>query len=255
MIRYSQQDARWKNKLLGNSDLTIGNYGCFLTCFSMLLEETPDKANDRIKIFGGFIGALLSAGVVPNAYKQISVTQTWCTNNPAPLDVIDKALDNRQPVIVQVDTSPVAGIQSHFVILTGKDGNDYSMVDPWPLVDEPPATLLGRYGKGRDAKTIITYIAVIGGIALDNVITGNDDVTGENIPPNTVPANVGLPVASGGIVTVITDYINIRRDPSTNQPPVGRVLYGMDLPTTGRVEGNWHEIKLWVHDGNGDYLE
>lgn len=58
-----------------------------------------------------------------------------------------------------------------------------------------------------------------------------------------------------GILTVITDYVNIRRDPSVNNPPVGKVLYGMDLNTTGRVEGNWHEITLWVNDGGGEYLE
>ena len=248
--RYSQQDARWKNKLLGNSDLTIGNYGCFLTCFSMLLETEPDKVNDRVRTFGGFDGALLSAGVVPNAYPQITVTQTWCTNNPAPLDVIDKALGNRQPVIVQVDTSPVPGIQSHFVILTGKNGNDYSMVDPWPLVDEPPATLLGRYGKGRDAKTIIMYIAVIGGIALDQ--------TADVVPSNK-------PVIDNGIVTVVSNWVSIRRKPTTvGNEPVGKALYGMDfqkagdkLPRTGTVKG-WQPVIMYIatgQDEDGDYLE
>jgi len=254
VIRYSQQDPKWKNKLLGNSELTIGDYGCFLTCFSMILEETPDKVNDRVKVFGGFAGALLSAGVVPNAYPQISVSQTWCTNNPAPLDIIDNALKNGSPVIVQVDTSPVTGIQSHFVILNKLIGNDYSMVDPWPLVDEPPATLLGRYGNGRDAKTIITYIAVIGGLENTSQDVNSIEI-GENIPstPENAPQSSTEP--SGGIVTVVTDYINLRRDPSTNQPPVGKVLYGMDLNTTGKVDGKWHEIKLWVNDGGGDYLE
>lgn len=251
MKRYSQQDPKWKNKPLGNSTLTIGNYGCFLTCFSMLLEVEPDKVNDRVKIFGGFDDALLIAGVVPNAYPQITVTQTWCANNQAPLDVIDKALGNRQPVIVQVDTSPVAGIQSHFVILTGKDGNDYSMVDPWPLVDEPPATLLGRYGKGRDAKTIITYIAVIGGIALDK------EQTTEVLPSNE-------PVISGGVVSVVSDWVSIRHKPTTvGNEPLGKAYYGMDfekagdpLPGTGDVK-SWQPVVVyiataWKHE---DYLE
>lgn len=92
-------------------------------------------------------------------------------------------------------------------------------------------------------------------LASDNVISGNNDITWENIPPIDDKPVSGLPSASGGILTVVTDYINVRRDPSTNQPPIGRVLYGMDLPTTGRIEGNWHEVKFWVHDGNGEYLE
>ncbi len=71
--------------------------------------------------------------------------------------------------------------------------------------------------------------------------------TQENAPQSSVEPY--------GILTVITDYVNIRRDPSVNNPPVGKVLYGMDLNTTGKVEGNWHEITMWVNDGNGEYLE
>lgn len=76
----------------------------------------------------------------------------------------------------------------------------------------------------------------------------DNDQTVEVVPSNK-------PVVNSDVVTVVTDYINIRRDPSMNQPPVGRVLYGMDLNTTGKVEGNWHEITLWVNDGGGEYLE
>ena len=91
-------------------------------------------------------------------------------------------------------------------------------------------------------------LPLIGAVDPETWLASDLDQTVDVVPSNK-------PVINSDVVTVITDYINIRRDPSTNQPPIGRVLYGMDLPTTGRVEGNWHEIKLWVHDGNGDYLE
>ena len=92
-------------------------------------------------------------------------------------------------------------------------------------------------------------------LASDNVISGNNVITGENIPPNDDKPVSGLPVQSGGIVTVIADYINVRRDPSTNQPPIGRVLYGMDLTTAGDKVNGFVPVVFWVHDGNGEYLE
>ncbi len=232
MIRYSQQDPKWKNKLLGTSGLTIGNYGCFLTCFAMLLEVEPDKVNERVKIFGGFAGALLSAAVVPNAYKQISVTQTWCTNNPAPLDVIDNALKGNYPVIVQVDTSPVTGIQSHFVILTGKVGHDYNMVDPWPLVDEPPATLLGRYGHGRDTATIITYIAVIGGI--ENLKT-----------PPIAPQGKSRTIARCHLRT----YPVVNKDSNILVLPIGKEfeLTGDTVTSDGYT---WRVVKCYIEESS-----
>jgi len=60
---------------------------------------------------------------------------------------------------------------------------------------------------------------------------------------------------STDIVTVITDYINIRLDPSTNRAGVGRVLYGMDLETCGEPVNGFYPVKLWVSSGNGQYLE
>jgi hypothetical protein len=243
MKRYSQQDAKWKEKQLGTGECTIGGYGCFLTCFAMLLEVEPDKVNDRVKTFGGFAGSLISPYVVPNAYKQMYIdSQTYCANTPAPLDTIDRALANGLAVIVQIDTSPSADIQSHFVILTGKVGNDYGMVDPWPLVDEPPATLLGRYGKGRNAETIITYILVIGGV--DSIMP--QDVNSTDSDP--------LPVASGGKVRTIA-RCHLRTYPAVEDKSDILVLpIGKEFEWTGEtVTGDgyrWKVVKCYVEDGS-----
>ena len=219
MIRYSQQDQRWKNKQLGTGECTIGSDGCFLTCFAMLLEIEPDKVNDRVKVFGGYSGSLLIARTVPNAYKQIYVdSEVFCPNNPAPLKTIDDALANGMAVIVQTDTKLDPGIQSHFVILTGKIGNDYNMADPWPLVDNPPATLLGRYGKGRDAKTIITYILVIGGVS-----SAVEVATAE---PDT-------PINDKQTMTAI-DTPNIRLKPSKSAPDIGDLKIGQVVELLGQ---------------------
>lgn len=35
----SQQDPKWAEKLIGSSSMTIGRWGCTLTCISMITEE------------------------------------------------------------------------------------------------------------------------------------------------------------------------------------------------------------------------
>jgi hypothetical protein len=230
MKHYSQQDPLWRNKQLGEGEFTIGDSGCFLTCFSMLTGIDPATLNDKIKVKGGFQGSLLIAGIVPSVCPSLYIdSTTFCMDNLAPLDVIDNALTSGKSVIVGINKN------SHYVILTGKVGNDYSMVDPWPLVDEPPATLLNRYGNGKKAEVVITYILAIGGVEVSDTNTQTD--------------------VSTDVVTVITDYINIRLDPSTNRAGVGRVLYGMDLETCGEPVNGFYPVKLWVSSGNGEYLE
>jgi len=99
----------------------------------------------------------------------------------------------------------------------------------------------------RDITKPQTY-PLIGAVDPEIWLNTDLDQTADVVPSNK-------PVINSDVVTVITDYINVRRDPSTNQPPIGRVLYGMDLHATGQVQGNWHEVTFWVHDGNGNYLE
>jgi hypothetical protein len=240
MIRYSQQDPRWKNKKLGDGDCTIGSDGCFLTCFAMLLETPPDVVNDRVKTFGGFDGSLIIARIVPNAYKQIyDDGQVFCPKTDAPIKMIDDALSNSKAVIVQTDTKLDPGIQSHFVILTGKVGNDYNMVDPWPLVDNPPATLLGRYGHGRDAKTVITYVLILGGVS--SASDTNSDTTAE--------PDIEHPQTETNTLTAIDD-VNIRLKPSKNAPDIGDLKWGQVIELLGQsVTENGIEFvdfRAWV---------
>ena len=49
---------------------------------------------------------------------------------PAPLEKIDNLLAGRIPVLVKVDFSPAAGLQEHWILIKGKDG-DYLINDPW----------------------------------------------------------------------------------------------------------------------------
>jgi len=47
------------------------------------------------------------------------------------LEKIDAYLTAKKPVIALVDFSPTAGIQTHFVIIIGKENQSYLINDPW----------------------------------------------------------------------------------------------------------------------------
>jgi len=59
-------------------------------------------------------------------------------------------------VVVEIDRSPAPGLQNHWVVLYAKQGNDYLMLDPWPVPpDSGPVTLASRYGSGRQPQDYI----------------------------------------------------------------------------------------------------
>jgi hypothetical protein len=57
---------------------------------------------------------------------------------------------------VEVDFSPAAGLQNHWIVLVSKHGSDYDIADPWPQpVDLKAVTLTSRYGFGSSPSQII----------------------------------------------------------------------------------------------------
>lgn len=165
----SQRDPHWKDIRLGFGDdqTTIGTDGCTLTCLTMVangygFQETPVTLNDRLKSLGpgrGFSGPLIVWGGLPLVLSGIVLARLVdCTNVPAPMDVIDAALSASKPVIVELDSSPAPGLQNHWVVISGRRGDDYVINDPWPYPVETSVLLSQRYGYGRTIAQIITYI-------------------------------------------------------------------------------------------------
>jgi len=149
-----QNDDKWKGTKLGNSNETIGGWGCLLTSVTMMLNgigysETPETVNEKMKKAGGFQGAFFIPSVLPfvwpnSAYRDMQP----CENSPAPLALIDAAVSQGKPVILQVDWNKQAGIQTHFVLVKEKKGNDYILYDPYKYPGDGPdkeVLLTGRY--------------------------------------------------------------------------------------------------------------
>ena len=146
LINYSQQDPAWKSVKIGSSSETIGHVGCALTSVAMLVSghgyvETPKTLNAKLKPRGGFVDAAIIWGAVTGIYPQIVYRNlVLCRDTAAPLTQIDAYLAKGQPVLVEVDSSPKAGLQTHWVVLYKKQGDDYLMLDPWPHPTESRIT-------------------------------------------------------------------------------------------------------------------
>jgi hypothetical protein len=170
LVYYSQQDPKWAQDVLGFGDPgdTIGYVGCALTSVAMLLSghgfsETPKTLNQKLQNVGGFASAGIRWGSVSQIYPKVNMKSfISCASTDAPLAQIDASIAAGQPVIVMVDNSPAAGLQTHWVVLYAKEGNDYLMLDPWPY--QPDVTkktyLMPRYSQGNPLKRSIMHVII-----------------------------------------------------------------------------------------------
>ena len=139
-----QNDEAWKNTPLGFSSETIGSWGCLLTSVTMMLNgigysETPDSVNNKMKAAGGFQGALFIPSVLPYVWANCAYRDMQpCESVPAPIPLIDDAVAQGKPVILQVDWNKQAGIQTHFVLVKEKKGDDYVLYDPYKYGGDSP---------------------------------------------------------------------------------------------------------------------
>jgi hypothetical protein len=167
--QYSQTDPAWKAKLLGfDKSSTIGNFGCLLTSVSMLasgygFSETPDTLNEKLKKVVGFSAgtAFMIPGALPAVLPGLRyVTYANCSGAPAPLAEIDGWLARGKPVVIEVDWSPQSGVQTHYMLVYGKQEDDYLVYDPYPFpVDKGKITLKNsKYAQIANTKELAKLI-------------------------------------------------------------------------------------------------
>ena len=226
IVRYSQQDPQWKNNIIGGGPDTIGFVGCALTCVAMYssgwgYSETPGTLNQKLNDNGGFINEAIVWGAVSKIHPQIkSNGLTLCTNTDAPIAQINASLAAGQPVIVEVDFSPAAGLQTHWVVLYAQKGNDYLMLDPWPYPpDSQDVTLMSRFSQGsplqRTIKAVAWYQSTAGGTVPTPPPGGSTPTTPPTTPTPTTP--LPSPVVTDLVVQVIaaaTAGIKLHTQPS-----------------------------------------
>ncbi len=121
---YSQRDGSWAGDKLGNSNLLIRDYGCHLTCISMLYttwgvwNKNPDQLNSWAKSKGYFSGALIIASRAIDYGRNRGVRYIGGHQ-------IYGELRAGRPVIVRTTYGG-----SHFMIIYGFDGQRFWVKDP-----------------------------------------------------------------------------------------------------------------------------
>lgn len=162
-IIYSQRDTCWKNKKLGTSNSSLGDYGCLVTAMAILAcyygkDTDPDRFNQSLVAVGGFANSNLYKWYegITKVYPDIVCTKLKET--PFPLtqihwNEVDKQLDSGKPVIIQVDFQPNTQIvDMHFVLIIDGKAGDYMVADPY----YGDIAKLTRYGEPKI--TIQSYV-------------------------------------------------------------------------------------------------
>jgi len=209
LVRYSQQDPSWKNNKIGGGPDTIGYIGCALTSLAMYSSgwgytETPATLNLKLTSKGGYVEEAIVWSAISKFHPQIQCTGlTLCTNTDAPIPQINASLDAGQPVIVEVDFSPTAGLQTHWVLLYARADNDYYMLDPWPYPSDSQAiTMMSRFSHGKPLQRTIKAVAWYQCSAGASIPTPGG--TTPTTPPLPTPVDTDLvlqviPTATAGI--------------------------------------------------------
>jgi len=151
-VPFSQRDPRWADIPIGTSRTTIAKAGCAVTATASALaalgvDTDPGRLNRYLATHEGFAkGNLLRF----NSFGPLGVSCADvidCAARPAPVDRLQQAIDDGQPVITLVDFDPGGTVNQHWVRLLSIDDDEARIMDPW----NPPAYelywLMARYAR------------------------------------------------------------------------------------------------------------
>ncbi len=182
--------------------------------------------------------------VWPNcAYRDMQPCEAY----PAPLAQIDAAVAAGKPVILQVDWNKQAGIQTHFVLVKEKKGDDYVLYDPYKYS-----------GDGPDKEVLLTTRYKYNGAKLASEISAVLWFDSYSSTPPEPPKVVKVPVpAEKYVIYAGEDDLSLRSEPSVSGYLWKRMLIGTELISLEEkakakakigVQGQW----IQVQDPKGD---
>jgi ABC-type bacteriocin/lantibiotic exporter with double-glycine peptidase domain len=125
MLTYCQRDPRWATHEIGLSGLTIGRYGCTITCVAMLASYfgqilTPSAVENLLKFTPQGLIIWKSADFSKFRFEN----REHCQDN---YNISAALKDPKRAVILEVSH------HSHWVVATGwqEEGYCYKIADPW----------------------------------------------------------------------------------------------------------------------------
>jgi hypothetical protein len=231
LVRYSQQDPQWKDVKIGHGPDTIGYVGCALTSLAMYssswgFTETPATLNQKLTANGGITSdEALVWSAISRLYPQIQSTGlSICTNTDAPIQQINTSLLVGQPVVVEVDYAPDAGLQTHWVLLFAQQGNDYLIQDPWPFPSETtPVTLMTRFAHGQSLQRAIKAVAWYTCSSINSIPSGTSSGSTTTSPTTSQTGLYVQPLAAA------TAGLRLHTQPSTDSPANYAEMPGVPL--------------------------
>ena len=188
---FSQRDTRWKDDLVGSSGKTIEEIGCAMTCTAMLLNyygqnTDPKILNAWLSANGGYTpdGAIYWAKPAEYSnYKMQFVSMGGSISDNDNWSVLDNELSQGYPVIVEVDAYPsTPTLESHWVLVVSKEGNQYYINDPWDLT--PSSKLISTYYDATYDNTFFKWRVYHGSVPSPD--TTIPTVTSFSVTPATV---------------------------------------------------------------------
>ena len=248
-----QNDEKWKNVKLGNSNETLGSWGCLLTSVTMLLNgigynETPETVNEKMKKVGGFQGALFIPSMLSYVWANCAYRDMQgCESSVPPIAQIDAAIAAGKPVILQVDWSKQKDTQTHFVLVKEKKGNDYVLYDPYKYS-----------GDGPNKEVLLTSRYKYNGAKLESEISAVlwFDSYGTELPDPPKMTKAPLP-AEKYCLYAAEDDLALRAEPSISGYLWERMLMGTELiclepKATAKTKLGVNNQWINVQDPNGD---
>jgi len=123
---YSQKDSRWGNKTIGNSNSKMKDYGCAISCVSMVFTHHKENINPgKLCKQSIFYWDLISW---PKSWKSLKLSSS-IAHSGVNWNTIDKEIKKKNPVIVFINAKSGAG---HYVVIHGKDKKgEYVVHDPY----------------------------------------------------------------------------------------------------------------------------
>jgi len=124
----NQRDKQWKDIKIGNSNSTIGNYGCTISCLSMQAGITPIEFNERMTKVNGFqVDKIL--------WQKINEAIPWLKfpdmgrHYSYDNNIVSQAIANNGSCLVEVDFDGIISTpnDSHWILYIGNG----QAIDPW----------------------------------------------------------------------------------------------------------------------------
>lgn len=139
---YSQIDPNWASDKLGNTHESVGKVGCLISSVAMNfsyygIEMNPKELNQKLRELEGYTsrGWLIWDRVIPLSNKTLHVSFSALSH-----ESIENSLLQKKPVLAKVFINRII---PHWVLIVGKRGHEYLMLDP---LTNGALTKLSSYG-------------------------------------------------------------------------------------------------------------